>query len=44
MKKNVSISVLAFEMLQELAKRSKPSTKPEIWLENHIREQYGKLK
>lgn len=44
MKKNVSISVLAYEMLQELAKKSKPSLKPEVWMENHIKDQYSKLK
>lgn len=44
MKKNVSISVLAYEMLQELAKKSRPSAKPEVWMENHIKDQYSKLK
>lgn len=44
MKKNVPISVLAYEMLQELAKKSRPSAKPEVWMENHIKDQYNKLK
>ena len=44
MKKNVPISVLAYEMLQELAKKSRPSAKPEVWMENHIKDQYSKLK
>ena len=44
MKKNVSISVLAYKMLQELAKKSKPSLKPEVWMENHIKDQYSRLK
>jgi hypothetical protein len=44
MKKNIYISVLAYEMLQELAKKSRPSAKPEVWIENHIKDQYNKLK
>ena len=44
MKKNVPISVLAYEMLQELSKKSRPSSKPEVWMENQIKEQYNKVK
>ena len=44
MKKNISISGLAFEMLQELAKKSRPSVKPELLMENYIKEQYNKLR
>jgi hypothetical protein len=44
MKKNIPISTLAYEMLQELAKKNRPSTKPEDWMEKHIKEQYNKLR
>lgn len=37
MKKNIQVSFLAFEMFQELPKKSRPSTKPEDWIERYKR-------
>ena len=44
MKKTIQISVLAYEMLQELTKRSRPLVKQETLIENYIKDQYNKLK
>tara|TARA_B100000902_G_C27213001_1_gene865454 strand:- start:198 stop:323 length:126 start_codon:yes stop_codon:yes gene_type:complete len=41
MKKNLSISIVVYEMLLEVSKKSRK--RPEVWLEEIVKENYKKV-
>jgi len=41
MKKNLSISIVVYEMLLEVSKKSRK--RPEVWLEEVVKENYKKV-